>query len=142
MPGSRTIIVFAVACLIGCGGDGSAIRHLVKVTGTVALDGQPLKGGTISFVTDRKGSINAAGDIDNSGRYSLGTQRAGDGVLPGLYKIRIESWATPPKMDETGTEPGKSAIPERYNLIGTSGLTAKVKAAPPSQTFDFNLTSN
>lgn len=136
------VAVVSVTCLVGllgCGGGGGSTRKLVKVTGTVSLSGKALETGTITFVAEGNEAMNAAAEI-KAGKYSLSTEKAGDGAPPGNYKVRIESWATPPSMDEKGVQPGKSAIPERYNLITSSGLTATIKDSPASQEVNFDLT--
>lgn len=130
-----------IACLMfatGCGAKAST-RKLIKVSGTVTFAGKPLETGTITFVAEGNEPMNAAGDI-KAGKYTLSTEKPGDGAPPGAYKVRIESWATPPKMDEKGFEAGKSAIPERFNVAGSSGLTATIKDAPAAQEANFDLT--
>lgn len=137
------VLAVAMACLVGVagcgGGNGKSKLTLVKVTGTVKFDGKPLPQGTISFVGTGEKTTNAAGEIDSSGHYTLSTQEKGDGIPAGSYKVRIESMASLPKMTDTGVEPGKSAIPERYNKVETSELTATVNSGK-SQAIDFNLT--
>lgn len=135
------VVIILTCCLVaaGCGSGATSSRKLVKITGTVKYDGKPLPQGTITFVTTGQGATNAAGDLDSSGRYSLSTQEKGDGVPPGSYKVRIESWASPPKMDASGLHPGKSAIPKKYDNAEASGLTATVKDSPASQVIDFTL---
>lgn len=132
------VAVLLLLTLSGCGGSGSK-RKLIRVSGTVTFEGKPLTSGTITFVADGQPPVNAAGEINQSGTYTLSTERPGDGAAPGTYKIRIESWASPPKMDETGVDPGKSAVPEKYNRIETSGLTATVNESPATQKVDFAL---
>jgi hypothetical protein len=134
------VLVTSAFCLIGCGGQPGSKLKLVKVTGTVKLDGKPLPQGTISFIGSDANAVNAAGELDASGRYSLSTQQKGDGIPAGSYKVRIESWASPPKMVATGVEPGKSAIPDRYSSVESSGLTATVEGKSKAQVIDFNLT--
>lgn len=132
------IAILLFVTIAGCGGSGSK-RKLVQVSGTVTYEGKPLTSGTITFVGEGQSPVNAAGEISSSGTYKLSTETPGDGAAPGSYKIRIESWASPPKMDETGVDPGKSAVPEKYGRIETSGLTATVKDSPATQKFDFAL---
>lgn len=139
---SWRLAIVASACLFsasGCNDAAGPKRKLVKVTGTVQFDGKPLTQGTISFVAEGQGAVNAAGDIDGTGKYTLSTHEKGDGAPPGNYKVRIESWASPPKMDETGTDPGKAAIPEKYFDVNGSGLTATVKDGSEPQVIDFTL---
>lgn len=134
------VLVTSAVCLSGCGGQSGSKLKRIHVTGTVKLDGKPLPQGTISFIGNDANAVNAAAEIDASGRYSLSTQQKGDGIPAGSYKVRIESWATPPKMVATGVEPGKSAIPDRYAAIESSGLTATVEGKSKAQVIDFNLT--
>lgn len=139
---SCLLLLVSLVCGTGCGdGSGSSSRKLVKVTGVVTLDGKPLSQGTISFVTEGQGAMNAAGEISSSGYYTLSTTTKGDGVPPGVYKVRIESWETPPTMDERGVNPGKSAIPDKYKDISTSGLNATINDSGRSQEFNFDLKS-
>src|SRR5271156_764634 len=63
-------------------GCGSA--HHVPVEGSVSLDGQPVDGGTISFVPEdyKEGGI-VKTEI-KGGKYSLDK---GHGLIPGKYKV-------------------------------------------------------
>ena len=140
---SCLLIALGCCCLSlvgGCAGGKSPARKLVPVTGTVFFGGQPLGRGTITFVSDSTSGINAAGEIDASGKYALSSERPGDGAAPGSYKVRIESWSSPPRMDETGTDPGKPAIPEKYFDSQQSGLTATISDENAPQVIDFRLT--
>lgn len=131
-----TMALLALAGLSGgCGMQGS---RLVPVSGKVTSSGKPLTQGAITFVADGSGST-AAGEIDAAGQYKLSTHKPGDGVAPGSYKVRIESWETPPRMDETGTNPGKLAVPEKYLDAQLSGLTATVTAGSGPQKINFDL---
>jgi len=112
----------------------------VPVNGKVSFGGKPLTQGTVSFVADGTNGANATGDIDATGNYTLSTSRPGDGAAPGSYKVRVESWASPPRMDEKGTDPGKRAIPEKYFDIQQSNLSAVIKDEKKVQEIDFALT--
>ena len=121
----------------GCGPQSGA--GLVQARGTITYNGQPLTQGSISFIPTGTTGGSAAGNIDSEGHYTLSTLKAGDGIAPGTYQVRIESWASPPRMDETGTHPGKPAIPERYFDLGRSGLTATVESKSEPQEINFDL---
>lgn len=133
------VLVWAGVVLAGgCGSETGPQRKLVPVAGKVSFNGKPLTQGTISFVAAASDGISAAGEIDAAGRYQLSTHKPQDGAAPGAYKVRIESWVSPPRMDEKGTDPGKPAIPEKYFDVQKSGLTAEVKdeSKPPEINFD------
>jgi hypothetical protein len=106
----------AVAC--GCGVSGPALAPL---TGTVSLDGEPLKHGLVQFVPESGAGPAAVGNIVG-GRFVAET--AGRrGAMPGRYRVRIESRAMP--ADETDTLP-KSLVAERYGNAATSGIVYDV----------------
>ena len=131
-----TVLLSLGGLFVGCEASGTA--GLVPVSGKVTVSGKPLTQGAITFVADGSGTT-AASEIDATGKYTLSTHKPGDGVAPGSYKVRIESWATPPRMDETGTHPGKLAIAEKYLDAQRSGLTATVKDGSETQEFNFDL---
>jgi hypothetical protein len=121
-------LVLPVAFLAGCGGSN-------HIEGTVTLDGQPVDGGTISFINTSGGS--AGGQILD-GKYSIESKLAS-----GTYKVQIEwlkkTGKTIPNKSDAGTtsDETKQVIPVEYNR--QSNLTAEVKSG--SNTFNFELKS-
>jgi len=122
-------LVFPVVFLAGCGGSG-------QIEGTVTLDGQPVDGGTISFIgTGSQG--NAGGQIQG-GKYSVESKLA-----PGTYKVEIDwmkkTGKTIPNKSDAGTtqDETKQVIPVEYNR--QSKLTAEIKSG--SNTINFELKS-
>jgi len=103
--------------VIGCGSsDGTG------VSGTVTLDGQPLKDGTIQFApTDGKAPSQAA--VIHDGKFSTKLQQTN-------YRVEIHATKlvdTGAKLDEKGPGGGPTAVellPARYNV--QSELTLKV----------------
>ena len=68
----------------GCGG------HLVKVQGTVTLDGQPLEGATVMFIPVDGVGKPGVGATDQDGVFELSSSnKPQDGVAPGDYKVVI-----------------------------------------------------
>ncbi len=108
-------------------------RKTVPVKGTLTLDGQPVEGATVAFVPARQTDLAAAGTTDAQGRFTLTTLRAGDGAVPGRYKVLVVLKAT----DERGQV--KSLLPEKYAYPQTSGLTAEVMQG--ANEFSFDLSS-
>ena len=126
----RFALILVAALLVGCSG-GSA-DGLTQVTGTVKLNGEPLKSGTITFMPVA-GTTSATGEIED-GEYSLSTTTPGDGAPPGDYKVSVTAWEKLPTM----TEAGVPAVPEKYMSTATSGLKAHVQGES-SHEIDFDL---
>jgi hypothetical protein len=115
-------------------------------------NGQPVAKGTIGFVPASGTGRAASGEIEN-GKYSLTTAVAGDGALPGSYKVTViakDVDTTALKAEAKGgqfhhgtpefvkaAKGAKSLVPSRYSLADTSDLKAEVKAE--SNSFPFEL---
>jgi hypothetical protein len=125
--------------LAGCSGDNLPRE---AVSGSVTIDGNPLKSGAITFVPNGPDIPSQGGTPVVDGKYSI--PRA-QGLVPGKYKVVISSGeGTPEKKVDTATDmpgmppiPAKQAIPPQYNAA--SILEATVTAGGKNQ-FDFNLT--
>lgn len=107
--------------LWGCGGKPGPV--LVQLSGTILFEGQPIPPGTLTFVPKEGKGPTATGTVADAGRFTVSTHSPGDGIPPGVYRIRVESWETPPTM---GGPPAKSAVPERYTNLNTTDLTLDV----------------
>ena len=83
---SASVIVSALV-LTGCG------PSLVKTEGVVNLDGQPIEGADVLFVSD-DGTKTFAGYTDAAGKF---TMRSGDkvGIPAGTYKVTVQKSAKP-----------------------------------------------
>jgi len=131
----------AAICVLslGCKGEEKPVTEgLVTVTGTVTLNGKPLTGGSIMFAPAKKNAKlrNPNSQIDAEGKYDLTWSTDEMGALPGAYTVVVIY------MDGIVTEDGpppKSLIPEKYNNVATSGLSATVKESGEN-VFDFDLT--
>jgi hypothetical protein len=78
----RCNAVFVLALVVaGCG------PKAVQVEGVVKLDGAPVEGATVTFVT-ADGKQSASGLTDASGHFSLSTANA-SGAFPGDYKVLV-----------------------------------------------------
>ena len=109
-----------VLTLAGCGGGKCPVR------GTVMLDdGGPLTKGIVVFERSEGGSaITARGEIQPDGHYELSTDKLGDGVPPGKYRVLINS------MDLSDVPDEKKNLPFaiKYLKFETSGLEYEVKS--------------
>ena len=83
----RGLVVGLALFVAGCG----AAKYPVR--GTVALDdGTPVTKGLVVFErADGGPPLTARGEITPDGRYELSTDKPGDGVPPGRYKVLINS---------------------------------------------------
>jgi hypothetical protein len=135
------IPLLALAFVGGCAADEYRELGLIDVSGTVTLDGKPLPGAKVSFVSDDKRS--AIGVTDASGHYRLMYDSKKAGVMPGPKIVRItQADAAGESSDAEAPASGEGAvkepIPARYNR--NSELKADVSGG--NKTFDFSLKSS
>jgi hypothetical protein len=139
----------AVAFVIlatGCGGDDASKSKrpkLVKVTGKVVYNGNPVEGATVAFHAE--GAPRAAmGTTDSAGRFELTMYDTGDGAVVGDNVVTIskvvgmgpvktgqsptEMYGEYMKKKEAGQDPTKGALPEKYKDPTTSPQKNNVKA--------------
>jgi hypothetical protein len=119
--------------LIWLNGCGSGRPKLVKVSGQVFIDGQPLAAGVPGFIQVLpEGTRPATGNIDpQTGRFSLTTFEPDDGCVPGTHKVAIILRAM------VGTE-SVSLIDEKYADPSSSGLTITVDKPTDSLRIDIS----
>jgi len=153
MNGTWLVALVGLAIVVGCGGPARDPNRpaTVAVTGTVTYNGSPVEGATVTFVTDSKDGRGAVGKTDGSGRFSLTTFDAGDGAIPGSYKVGVAkvelvgvlSEEESNKYLERGENPPppkeRHLVPQKYNSAQNSGLVADVKAEGGND-FTFELT--
>ncbi len=131
----RTLYIFTLFALLavpfaGCGPTGP---ETYDVSGTVALDGEPVESGNIVF-RDVAGKDKSYGGKVTNGQFSFESS-------PGEKKVEITAMREVPGEVDT-SNPGEEApvleqyIPEQYNAEST--LTVEVTGA---EKFDFDLKS-
>lgn len=114
--GNRPVLAglcLVCAFLIGCGGSGRPTT--IPVTGSVSVNGEaPQYSGALFFAPlevaegyPRRGG-RALFDLD--GRFEATSFEDGDGLVPGKYRVRVESWKQPPAMGK----PGISNLPSSF----------------------------
>ena len=123
----KRLLPLLCLALAGCGGDWGTC------SGTVTLDGQPLKEAAITFEPEAHGPT-AYGQV-RDGAFSMSTGQK-DGLPTGKYKVSVSA-STIPK--EGTKEMAKLLTPAKYAKPETSGLTADVKGG--SNSFGFELVS-
>jgi hypothetical protein len=132
------VSLFAACLLSGCGAKDPLNRR--AVSGTVTLDGQPLKQGSIAFEPLQPGGV-SSGALITDGQYAVPADK---GLPQGKYRVSVTAGgAAAAKLGPDGM-PGdagaapKELIPAIYNTA--SKLTAEVGETDSPQ-FDFQLKS-
>ena len=133
------LAVATTAVTLGCGGDGRP--RLVKVTGTVLLDGQPLEGAQVAFqpVTEEKDKFQrpSAGYTDASGKFVLGTYARDDGAPIGKFRVGILKREVVGKLPDNYNSEMEASTNLTYKWVtprdladpAGSGLTAEVTSS-------------
>ena len=83
----RYLAVFAV--LFAVAGCGESNPSTAQVSGKVTLDGEPVEGALVLFIPDDPANKAATASSQSDGSYTLTTFEAGDGAMPGSYKIKV-----------------------------------------------------
>lgn len=152
----KKIITFLTVCTllfasIGCNKNPLGV---VKVTGTVKLDGNPVPGATVIFAPVDSGSPTASGKTDANGVFLVTSAGAdgGTGAKPGEYLVGVSKMEVEDKTAGMTQEqidampqdytPAKVTrhIPQKYEAAQNSGLKASVSQAGPNE-FTFELSS-
>ena len=114
--------LLAVPGVAGCG------SRYYPVRGTVTLDdGTPVTRGMVVFERTAGGPpITARGTIQSDGSYQLGTDKPGDGVPPGKYRVLVN----PLDMSDVPDEQKQLPFDVKYTRFATSGLECEVATGP------------
>ena len=152
---------FSLLILVGCANPDA---RFVRVEGTVTLNGEPVEGAVITFLSTVADGDSAAGNTDANGRFTMTSSSAagaGTGVLPGEYTVVISKRDVPPDPDGAAYErgdidynelqrrraargmasaPSVELIPMRYTRPSTTDLRASVQPGRNAP-FNFDLTN-
>jgi hypothetical protein len=130
--------VLSVLVLVaGCNKSGRPQVKTVTVSGTVQLDGKPLDGAEVNFVTDEYAGIATTG---SDGRYEMTAQAGENKVYIVKYDGEYDPTATQSDMPGSGGAAGpKQLIPPKFSDPQKSELkfTVPDKGADNA---DFQLT--
>ena len=148
---SATILSPALTVLLlaaGCSEKDTGPKR-VQATGTVNYKGQPVEGATVLLSPEGPGQA-ATATTDASGQFKLGTKEAGDGAVPGKYKVLISKTETPPQEEIPEDDPrygqaipevtSKELLPAKYKNPAKSGLMVEVKDGEDNVLPPFELT--
>ena len=120
---SKTAACFAALIALGAVGCGGMPA---SVSGTVSVDGEPLKKGKVTFMPVGPGQM-AIGAISSDGSYELRTNRE-EGLGVGEYKVSVVSREMTPTDDGGPPKQGAYLAPKKYALAETSGLQYTVES--------------
>ena len=121
-----TVIGLALA---GC---GSANLKVAPVSGTVTLDGAPLKRASVTF-EPKDGGRPSFGVTNEQGRYILEYSMNELGAQVGVCTVRI---TTQSSGDDSGAKATKESVPKKYRTI-----PIEVQVESKTNTIDIPLTS-
>jgi hypothetical protein len=132
------LLMFSAA---GCGGGVAPTPKTVQVEGLYTYKNIPVTKGKVTLQSTKQAgdghvSRPATGQLCADGKFTLSSFKAGDGVMPGEYRVTVES------MDEVSMEEfnegkkSESLIPKKYSDIKTTDLTATI----PDQAEPYPLT--
>lgn len=120
--------IWLAAVLLTTVGCGTEKFH--PVSGQLVYpDGSPvteLEGGTVIFEgADASGKgYSASGAIGADGRFTLTTEKPGDGAVAGANRVMVQPQVLAPD------KPPRRVILPKYDSAETSGLTVEVKPGP------------
>ena len=139
-PHLSWILAGATALLAGCGADAG---NMVSVTGRVTWEGAPATTGNVTFTlasADTNGPARlATGQIQPDGTFVMSTLKQNDGVLPGTYRVAINS-DPPPRIEVIeGQKLPKGPVPASYADPATSGLEVAIESGADPRVQDFAL---
>jgi len=142
-----TLVAVSMLCLVGCGG-GDDGPKLVAAGGTVKYNGAAVDGATVTLVFD--GGQTSSGTTGKDGTFTL-TTNGRAGVPVGKAKVTVakvigaaaEMPANPKPEDMAkmmqkmagkqgnldAIPKSKNELPEKYNDLKGSGLSADIPAA-------------
>ncbi len=118
-------------CFVFCfsiSGCSDKTAGLVKVSGTVTVDGKPLQHGVVRFLPS--GNRSSSGNLDENGNFSLSCYELNDGAFACLHQVEITA------TESLGQKGIKWWAPKKYASVAESGLTADISGPTDSLVFE------
>jgi len=134
-PRFLTLLLLGAA-LAGCSTDSEGRQ---AVSGTVRLDGAPVKSGSVNF-TPTEGQATAGGAVISDGKYSIPRD---NGLLAGKYRVAVSvpdlaSERAAPAMPGEAPPPVKELVPPDWNTASKQIVEVKKGGA---NSFPFEISS-
>ena len=133
------------ALLMGCSSEEAApvLPDTVPFSGVVKLNGQPMSGGIVTFISNSTNAQFVSGFVGPDGKYTVKTslgKAEKDGAVPGKYKVTISRFIKPNGEPQDPTVPaeipGRESLPAMYSSSVSTRLEATVAAGGGTQDFD------
>ena len=107
------VVALSLVGMTGCGNKDRP--KTIPVSGTITFDGAaPEYAGALFFapITAEEGYPKRPGRalFETDGKFEATSYEPGDGLVPGTYRVRVESWKKPPGMGG----PGVSYVPKGF----------------------------
>lgn len=136
-------LLFSIASGCARPGGGPPTVAALPVKGTVTLDGKPLAGADVTFISSESSGM-FAGRTGSDGMYQLQALAGREGALKGPCKVTISRLVTadgsPVAPDVAPADVAASEqLAPKYSQFDLTTLTATV--SPEGGTFDFPLAS-
>lgn len=116
------------------------------VTGKVTYKGEPVDGASIQFLSGTKELKVANAKTGADGTFAMATFVAGDGAMPGKYKVTVRKVVSVEQGVQTDGENvgqpayvNKDMLPKKYGTANSTPLEIEV-TAEGEQTYDIELT--
>lgn len=133
-----TIFGGLVLTVLGCG-SGADEKPTAQVQGKVTHDGQPVSGGSVTFVPaggeDGKPGKPASGTVQSDGTYKLSTYGTDDGAVVGKHRVSY----SPPTSDAAAPAEGEHGEAPKSPYDGLKPKTAEVEVESGGSTIDIEL---
>lgn len=130
--GRRQAVLWVFSCVCCCGlslsGCSDGRPQLVRVSGQVLIDGQPLTTGAVQFVPT--GARQSVGRLDSEGRFTLTCYESGDGAVVGTHRVAVRA----NQMINERTV--RWHAPKKYASHKTSGIVEEITEPTDSLVID------
>lgn len=150
IPTLLLVCAAALAAPSGCTVETESASDILPVTGTVTLDGVPVKRAVIRFTPIHNQGVSSSGEVIDGAIRHLTTRTANDGLKVGRYRVSIsgidsfmqESMEDPKARGSNGPDLSKlsslvmtykNPLPTRYSNEISSGLIVEVTRPGPNE---------
>lgn len=128
----ETLTASMLLAVLGCGsGDTGDVLPTAPASGILSYQGEPLAYHQVTLFPAGNRRP-AAGTSDADGKFVLGTNKPGDGAIPGAHQVSVV-YVGPPSSDPAAgmnefpaPPPPTIRIPEKYRDPARSGITVEV----------------
>jgi hypothetical protein len=125
---NTVLVCAALAALAGCMGTGPALPHAVPAKGVIQLaDGGPMREGRLELSPKDKGGVEAFGDVQPDGSFTLTSYKANDGAVPGTYVVTISPYNYAARGGSPTPIADAGRISPKYLDAATSNLVVEIK---------------